>query len=83
MRIQPIILGMGIIASIWLAVDTPMVRDIQGVVIDCNSDGLFGDGCQRDPGAMAIRFVKGMAATLVLAVAGGLIRKKKDLDPPA
>ncbi len=69
---------MGIIASIWLAVDTPMVRDVQGVVMACNPDGLFGEGCQRDPGAMAIRFVKGMAGTLVLAVGGGLILKKKD-----
>ena len=78
MRIQPIILGMGIIASIWLAVDTPMVRDIQGVVMACNPDGLFGEGCQRDPEAMALRYVIGMAVTLVLAVAGGLISKEKD-----
>ena len=83
MRIQPVILGMGLVASIWWTMDTPMVREIQGAVMACNPDGLFGEGCQRDPEAMALRFMIGITVTLVLAMAGGLILKKKDEQPPA
>ena len=82
MRIQLIILGIGIVVSIWWAMDAPMVREIQGLLMACDPDGPFGDSCQRDAGAMALRFVIGMAVTPVLAVAGGRILKRKDEAPP-
>ena len=78
MRIQPIIFAIGIIASIWWATEAPMVREIQGLVMACDPNALFGDSCRTDPGAMALRLVVGVAVSLVAAVAGGAILKKRD-----
>jgi hypothetical protein len=83
LRIQPVILGVGIVASIWWAVDAPMVREIGGVVMACDPAALFGDGCQRDSGAMALRFVMGMGVSSMLAGVGGRMLRKKDEVPDA
>lgn len=76
MRIHPVILGVGMVSSVLWAMDAPMVREIQGVVMACDPDGLLGDGCQRDLGAMAVRFLMGTAGSVVLAVAGGMLLKR-------
>ena len=83
MRIQPIILAIGIVVSIWWATEAPMVREIQGLVMACDPNALFGDSCRRDPGAMALRLVIGAAVSLVVAVAGGAILKKNNEQPSA
>ena len=83
MRIQPIIFAIGIIASIWWATEAPMVREIQGLVMACDPNPLFGDSCRTDPGAMALRLVIGAAVSLVAAVAGGVMLRRKGQEPPA